>query len=254
MNEKNISCIIATHNRDEYLKEAINSAIKQIYHPLEIIISDNVPSQSTKLLVDEISQKSEVPIKYIGHKMGGKSSISMNLAVHLVKGDYIAFLNDDDTWEPEYLQKMSQIILKNRSKIIYSWFLDWHKDKKIQGKKLKEDLQMKDFLLRNPGCVISNLVTEKKLFIGLGGFDEYIHPSNDKDFIIRALYFGYKYDVLRENLVNLRRHTNVRETDITKEFLLGMKKFFKKHYFLASFTIKIQFWFKYWLLYLKSKI
>ena len=77
---------------------------------------------------------------------------------------------------------------------------------------------MKDFLLRNPGCVISNLVTEKKLFIGLGGSDEYIHPSNDKDFIIRALYFGYKYDVLRENLVNLRRHTNVRETDITKEF------------------------------------
>ena len=91
MNELKISCVIATHNRDEYLKEAINSAIKQIYHPLEIIISDNVPSQSTKLLVDEISQKSEVPIKYIGHKMGGKSSISMNLAVHLVKGDYIAF-------------------------------------------------------------------------------------------------------------------------------------------------------------------
>ena len=127
-------------------------------------------------------------------------------------------------------------------------------DEKKPGKKLKEDLQMKDFLLRNPGCVVSNLVVEKDLFIGLGGFDEYIHPSNDKDFIIRALYFGYKYDVLRENLVNIRRHTNTRETDISSEYLIGMEKFFKKHYFIANFTLKFKFWFKYWFLFIKSKI
>ena len=112
----------------------------------------------------------------------------------------------------------------------------------------------KDFLIKNPGCVISNLVVNKELFIGLGGFDEYIHPSNDKDFIIRALYFGYNYDVVEENLVNLRRHTGKRETDISSEFLIGMKKFFNKHYFIASPLVKIKFWFKYWLLYVKSKI
>ena len=39
LNSKNISCVIPTHNRDEYLKEAINSAIKQSQAPIEIIIS-----------------------------------------------------------------------------------------------------------------------------------------------------------------------------------------------------------------------
>jgi len=249
-----ISVVIATHNRDEYLKEAIYSAINQTYPSIEIIVSDNVPSKNTKLLIEEISQESNVPVQYIGHKMKGRSSISMNLAVSKASGSFVAFLNDDDIWELDYLQKISQFILNNKSKIIYTWFTDWHKDEKKPGKKLKEDLQMKDFLLRNPGCVVSNLVVEKDLFIGLGGFDEYIHPSNDKDFIIRALYFGYKYDVLRENLVNIRRHTNTRETDISSEYLIGMEKFFKKHYFIANFTLKFKFWFKYWFLFIKSKI
>ena len=249
-----ISVVIATHNRDEYLKEAIYSAINQTYSSIEIIVSDNVPSKNTKLLIEEISQESNVPVQYIGHKMKGRSSISMNLAVSKASGSFIAFLNDDDIWELDYLQKISQFILNNKSKIIYTWFTDWHKDEKKLGKKLKEDLQMKDFLLRNPGCVVSNLVVNKELFIGLGGFDEYIHPSNDKDFIIRALYFGYNYDVVEENLVNLRRHTGIRETDISSEFLIGMKKFFYKHYFIASPFTKIKFWFKYWLLFVKSKI
>ena len=248
------SVVIATHNRDEYLKEAIFSALNQTYSPDEIIISDNVSSNQTKELVNEISQGSQVKIKYIGHQMGGKSSISMNLAVYSAQGNYIAFLNDDDIWELNYLKKISHLILKNKSKIIYTWFTDWHKDKKKPGKSLKQGLQMKDFLIRNPGCVVSNLVVYKELFIGLGGFDEYIHPSNDKDFIIRALYFGYNYDVLKENLVNIRRHKSTRETDISSEFLIGMKKFFNKHYFIASFFIKIKFWFKYWLLFVKSKI
>ena len=249
-----ISVVIATHSRDEYLKEAIFSSINQTYSPEEIIISDNVPSNETKLLIDEISQKSPVKIKYIGHHMGGRSSISMNLAVSSAQGNFIAFLNDDDIWELNYLKKISQLILKNNRKIIYTWFTDWYKDEKKPGKNLRENLQMKDFIIKNPGCVVSNLVVDKDLFIGLGGFDEYIHPSNDKDFIIRALYFGYNYDVLKENLVNLRRHKNTRETDISSEFLMGMKKFFNKHYFIASFMIKIKFWFKYLLLFAKSKI
>ena len=42
---KNISCIIPTHNRDKYLSEAVYSAINQAYPPLEIIVSDNIPSK-----------------------------------------------------------------------------------------------------------------------------------------------------------------------------------------------------------------
>ena len=248
-----ISVVIATHNRDNFLKEAIYSAINQIYPPLEILVSDNVPSKDTELIVKEISSNCTIPIHYFPHDMKGKSSISMNLAVSKAKGIFIAFLNDDDVWEPSYLKKTFELILKKKSKVVYTWFSDWHLNEKKPGKKLDENLEMRDFLLKNPGCVISNLIVNKDLFVGIGGFDEYIHPSNDKDFVMRILFFGYKYNVLRENLVNLRRHEFDRETDISVEFLRGMKKFFKKHDSVANFTTKIKFLLKYYFLLVKSK-
>jgi len=250
----NISCIIPTHNRDNFLKEGVYSAINQTFPPVEIIVSDNVPSKKTQSLIEEIAETSSVPIHYIGHKLLGRSSISMNLAASKAKGDFIAFLNDDDAWEKDYLEKISYLKFKKNSKIIYTWLIDWYFEKKNQGKKIKPNLLPKDFLLKNPGCVISNLVVEKDIFLGLGGFDEYIHPTNDKDFIIRALYFGFNYDVLEESLVLLRRHNEKRVTDIDKEFLNGVNKFFKKHEFIASPKIKVMFWFKYWFLYFRHMV
>ena len=251
MNKKNISCVITTHNRDEYLKDAIYSAIHQTHPPLEIIISNNVPNKKTQTIVEKISGESSVPIFYIEHTMKGRGSISANLAASKAKGDYIAFLDDDDMWEPDYFKKISLLISEKKIKIVYSWIIKLQNNIKTPYKQLKDDLTMKDILLVNPGCGISNLVVDRKLFIGLGGFDDYILISNDKDFLIRALYYGYKYDVLKTNLVIQRKHNNEQLTDISEDFLMGMKKFFKKHEWIASPMTKIKFWIKYWKMYIK---
>ena len=246
MNIKNISCVIATHNRDEYLKDAVYSVINQTYPPFEIIISNNLPNNNTQTLINTISAKSSIPINYIEHTMKGRGSISYNLAVSEAKGDYIAFLDDDDMWEPDYLEKTQSLILKKESKIVYTWFLKLQNNKIFPYKQLKDNIRMKDVLLVNPGCGISNLIVEKKLFVSLGGFDDYINLSNDKDFFIRALYYGYKYDVLKKNLVIQRKHNNEQVTDINEDFLIGMKRFFKKHEWISDPIIKIKFWLKYW--------
>jgi glycosyltransferase involved in cell wall biosynthesis len=245
LNSKKISCVIPTHKRDEYLEEAINSVIKQTQLPLEIVVSNNAPNDETKRVVNRIALKSTIPINYIEHNMKGKGPISYNLAASKSKGDYIAFLDDDDLWEPHYLEKMSIFINQRCSEITYSWFNKLKNNQKTPYKKLKENLEIKDFLLRNPGSTISNLIVEKDIFIGLGGFDDYINPSYDKDFLMRAIYFGYKYHVLEENLVTQRKHNNEQLTDINKEFLIGIKKFFKKHELHASLIIKIKFWIKF---------
>ena len=250
MTKKNISCIITTHNRDEYLKEAVYSAIKQTHPPIEIIISNNIPNKKTQMIIEVIAENSSVPIHYIEHSMKGRGSISANLAASRSRGDYIAFLNDDDMWEKDYLEKISLFISEKKSKIIYTWFYKLKNSKKTQYKQLKDGLKMKDFLLTNPGCGISNLVVEKELFIGIGGFDDYI-LSNDKDFLIRAIYYGYEYHVLKESLVIQRKHSHEQLTDVDKDFLIRMKKFFKKHEFIASPKIKIKFWIKYLKMYFK---
>lgn len=251
MENKNITCVITTHNRDAYLKEAVYSAINQTTPPFEIIISNNLPNEKTQTLINTISEKSTVPIKYIEHSMKGRGSISANLAASMAKGDYIAFLDDDDMWEPDYFENIIDLISEKKSRIIYTWFLKLQNNKKIPYKELKENLKMQDILLVNPGCGISNLIVERKLFVSLGGFDDYIHLSNDKDFLIRALYYGYEYYVLKKNLVVQRKHNDEQLTDINRDFLIGMKRFFKKHEWMASPVIKFKFYLKYWKMYIK---
>lgn len=247
---KTISCIIATHNRDDFLKDAIHSIIKQTYKPLEIIVANNIPNEKTKKVVDEISINTSIPIHYFEHNMKGTGPVSMNLAASKANGDYIAFLNDDDMWEIDYLKNIFNLISEKKSKIIYAWIYKLQNNVKTEYKKLVENLEVKDFLLLNPGSGVSNLVVDKELFIGIGGFDEYIY-SNDKDFIMRAIYYGYDYNVLKEFLVIHRKHDLEQLTDFDKDFLIGMKKFFKKHEFAANFELKTKFWIKYWKMYVK---
>tara|TARA_B100000900_G_scaffold301215_1_gene259796 strand:- start:740 stop:1522 length:783 start_codon:yes stop_codon:yes gene_type:complete len=249
--KKDVSCVIATHNRDEFLKEAIHSVIRQSQPPVEIIVVNNLPNQKTQQLIEKIGKKSHIPVNYFEHYMKGKGSISMNLAVTKAKGELIAFLNDDDLWEVDYLKKMLVLIEEKKKEINYSWTSKIRDNQKTPYKKLRENLKMKDFLLSNPGCQISNLIVNKEIFIGLGGFDDYVIPSNDKDFLIRALYFGYNYGVLEENLVIQNKHDNKQITDINKEFLIGIKKFFKKHEWIASPILKFKFWIKYFKIYFK---
>ena len=241
-----ISCVITTHNRDEFLKDAIYSVIEQTSPPKEIIVVNNVPNNHTQKVVNEIIKKSKITINYLEHNMKGTGSISANLGAYRSRGDFIAFLNDDDLWEKNYLEKMLILISEKNSKISYAGTSKIKNGKKTPHKQLQNNLKMKDLILKNPGCQISNLVVNKDLFIGLGGFDDYVIPSNDKDFLIRALYFGYKYNVLNERLVIQNKHDDEQITDHNKEFLIGMKKFFKKHEWIASPIIKIKFWIKYW--------
>lgn len=247
----NISCVIATHNRDSFLKEAVKSAIEQSYSPKEIIIVNNLPNKHTSKTVKTLTKTTSIPIKYIEHSMRGKGSISKNLGASKCKSKYLAFLDDDDIWEKNYLREMTNFITKKNSKITYACTWKIKNKQKTLHKKLKENLKMKDFILSNPGCQVSNLVVERDLFIGLGGFDDSVIPSNDKDFLMRALYFGYEYRVLKKNLVVQNKHSNEQITDFNKEFLMGMKKFYNKYEWVTTPIIKIKFWVKYWRIYCK---
>ena len=53
--------------------------------------------------------------------MKGRGPASANLAASKAKGDYLAFLDDDDLWEIKYLENILDLISEKKSKIIYTW-------------------------------------------------------------------------------------------------------------------------------------
>jgi glycosyltransferase involved in cell wall biosynthesis len=108
MNRPLVSIIIPTYNRPEYLNEAIESVVSQSYERIEVLVIDD----GSKLTYAEEICNSFKKCTYFQKKNGGVSS-ARNYGVLKAKGDYIAFLDDDDFWREDKLEKQVAILLNN---------------------------------------------------------------------------------------------------------------------------------------------
>jgi glycosyltransferase involved in cell wall biosynthesis len=98
-----VSVIIPTYNRPEYLEQAIASAVKQTYHNVEIIVSDNCSPNNPQSLVASFADSR---IKFWRHQENvGMLKNQMN-AFKMAQGKYVASLHDDDMWHPDFLAKL----------------------------------------------------------------------------------------------------------------------------------------------------
>jgi glycosyltransferase involved in cell wall biosynthesis len=99
-----VSVLIPTYNRPDYLHQALESAVKQSYKNIEILVGDN--STSSQMAENVVRSFNDPRIKYISH--GRNIGMVLN-NISLIKesvGEYIAILHDDDVWYPQFLEKM----------------------------------------------------------------------------------------------------------------------------------------------------
>lgn len=96
-----VSIIIATYNRRNYVCEAIDSALEQTYPHVELIVIDDGSTDGTG---DLLQSRYGQWIRYVYQANQGRSE-ARNHGMQLASGDYIAFLDSDDIWEPDKLEK-----------------------------------------------------------------------------------------------------------------------------------------------------
>lgn len=105
-----ISVVIPTYNRKEKTLRAINSVIEQNIDDIEIIVVNDGSSDDTL----EFLNSKNLPIKIISKENGGVSS-ARNAGIDNSVGEYIAFLDSDDTWLPNKLKKQIEFFESNPS-------------------------------------------------------------------------------------------------------------------------------------------
>ncbi|MGZ6174552.1 MAG: glycosyltransferase family 2 protein [Candidatus Binataceae bacterium] len=106
-----VSVVIATYNRPAYLRSAIASAVNGDYRNVEIIVTDDLGSDTNR----EIARGFADP-RIVYHRNEKRLRIAANHIQafrSLVSGKFIAILNDDDEWEPAFLNKLVPILLDN---------------------------------------------------------------------------------------------------------------------------------------------
>ena len=110
-----ISVITPTYNRAEYLGKAIDSVLGQTYQDLElIIVDDNKPdSEARKATEAVISKYDDLRIRYIQNSKNMGGAATRNVGIFEAKGEYIAFLDDDDMYLPDRLEVQYKQMVEN---------------------------------------------------------------------------------------------------------------------------------------------
>ncbi len=109
-----ISVVIPTHNRKDLLPRAIKSAQNQTYKNIEIIVVSDGSTDGTDEIMKEIENQDR-RICYISYKPGKGGNYARNTGIKAAKGEYVAFLDDDDEWHKDKLEKQINIVKSDPS-------------------------------------------------------------------------------------------------------------------------------------------
>jgi glycosyltransferase involved in cell wall biosynthesis len=105
-----VSVIIPSYNRAEMLDISVTSVLEQSFTDFEILIIDDGSKDNTK---EKVESFNDARIKYIYKKNGGVSS-ARNAGIDNSSGEFIAFLDDDDCWPADYLEKIMAVMDKDK--------------------------------------------------------------------------------------------------------------------------------------------
>ncbi len=117
MSKDLVSIITPTYNCAKFIGATIESVLNQTYQNFEMIIVDDASKDNTEKVVKSFKDKR---IKYIRLSKNSGPAVARNRAMEEARGKYMAFLDSDDLWKREKLEKQINFIKKNKYKIICS--------------------------------------------------------------------------------------------------------------------------------------
>jgi len=262
-----ISVILTSFNGATrgYLGFAIESVLNQTYKEFELLIVDDGSSDSTKQFCEKYL--SDDRVKYIYQDNKGLAG-ARNTGIANSQGRYICFLDDDDVWKEDKLQKQVEFFEKNPNVgMIYTNLELIDEVGKIIGyqkHKANGDIY-KELFFENIIDAPSSCMIKKEVFEKVGNFKEWMKSAEDYELWFRIAK-EYKIYSINEPLVEYRVHQNKMSTNHSKMEFYGIatlyyalenekqvneklvyykvyEKFFNKHFGLRNYKeTKKYFW------------
>lgn len=190
------SIIIPLYNKENFIENTLKSVLNQIFTDYEVII---INDGSTDLSEEKIFKFNDSRIHYYYQKNNGASA-ARNYGIEKAKSDYIAFIDADDYWYPNFLEEMFKNITSNPELKVFSAAIEIETAKKILQadysiKKTGEYEIVNYFTASNKRTVLcsSSSVFHKSVFKEIGTFDTRLKSGEDTDLWIRI---GLVYPIL----------------------------------------------------------
>ena len=158
-----VSIITPAFNAEEFLSGTVESVKSQTFKDWELIIVDDCSTDNT-LEIARTCAEADKRIRVVKTECNGGVSAARNLGLSIATGDYIAFLDSDDLWAPQKLEKQIQFMLENDCTLSYTDFQKFDSSTGEKGKIIKAPKQMEAAdILKNTaiGC-LTVMVNKRK--------------------------------------------------------------------------------------------
>ena len=233
-----VSVVVPTYNRAELLPRALDSVIAQTFRNFELIIVDDHSTDTTQRVIAEYANDPRV--RALRHERTRGQSSALNRGIAVARGEYVAFLDDDDEWLPTKLALQVEVLDAAPSKValVYGWRQDIDEQldvtRRIVRQTLRGDIFEQMLALETPVPPSAWLV--RTSVARTIRFDENI-LANDVDFACRLSEQGWHLDYVPHVVLLKYRHRRGQMVDETRENLTRRAAFIRRH--LARFAAEL---------------
>ncbi|MCA1581403.1 MAG: glycosyltransferase [Acidobacteria bacterium] len=203
-----VSVVLTTHNRSRWMSEALASVLNQTWRDFEVLVVDDASTDDTREVVRAVD---DPRVRYLRNERNLRLPASRNRGIREARGEWVAFLDDDDAWLPEKLEKQIAVVGRGAAdlglvytgsvmvdrvsgKIHYTW---------LPAKRGDLSEVLRDGNCLGPGG--STALARKTSLERAGLFDEDLRYGEDYDLWIR-LASAASFDFVAEPLIRCGIH------------------------------------------------
>ncbi len=211
-----VSCIVPTHNDEQYLADSLDSILSQTYRPVEIIVADDGSTDGTADLLVEYEGR----VTCVRQERKGPAS-ARNLGLDVARGDFVAFLDADDVWLEEKLERqIARFEQRPNLDLLYTAFSYFWEPSSPPSAPAPSDAWWDRPI---SSCHISSLLARRAAFDTYGRLDPDLKHGEHTTWLIAAKSAGARFEVLGDVLVLRRLHpdslTRIDQTETIDGFL-----------------------------------
>ena len=234
-----VTVVIVTYNRAGLLPRAVLSVLAQTYTDYEVIIVDDCSSDNTQ---DVIAAFDDPRIRSFKHERNRGQSAARNTGIFNAKGEYIAFLDDDDEYLPVNLEARVQRMDKASREVglVYGWRDEVDDSTGEVRPRIRHTLEgdlLGHMLALNYLAATMDIMVRKSIAFEIGGFDERLANGEDLLYIAQAARRCHIAVVSQVITNNHAGHGHARMTDFTVEMCLRLCRFYR--IFMDAFAYEL---------------
>ncbi|MFC1848268.1 glycosyltransferase family 2 protein [Chloroflexota bacterium] len=228
-----VSVIIPSYNRASLVTRAIDSVLVQTYPYLEVVVVDDGSTDNT---TDVVGSYADERVKCVKHRKNRGVSAARNAGINVSRGEFIGFLDSDDEWLPEKLERQVEKFKSAsvNTGLVYGGYevIDSGSNKTISWENPKKRGPVFRYLLKEDFIGSPTPLVKRECFEKAGCFDEELQFCEDWDMWLRIAQY-YEFDYVGETVAKFYV-SQFQTTSDSYRALQNLSKFWAKHHTYLS--------------------